>query len=444
MMGNMELLLDGRVQLYCGNMIDVLPTLPENSVDSCVVDPPYHLQSIVKRFGKTSASGSTKTEQRARERSDGMARVAAGFMGKQWDGGDIAFQKETWNAVYRVLKPGAYLLAFSGTRTYHRMACAIEDSGFVVYDMIAWTYGSGFPKSHNPAKAIDATLTLGGSSTHLLRRRDMGETYQPHHKAGMEGYGDGSLRKGCDGDRPQNDTKPLQTDEAKQWDGFGTALKPAMEPICLAQKPRDGTIAENVLKWGCGAMNIDGCRVPTTDDLNGGVYTGSQRHDGTENWGFRNGGARKPLPGDERVGAALGMFQEGKTVGIEFEQPSGRWPANIIHDGSDEVLAVFPERDSDSAARFFYCAKASKKDRADSKHPTVKPIKLVQYLVKLVTPPDGVVLDCFAGTGTTGEAAYNENCKAILIEWEKEYCDDIRHRMKLLHKEKKSNLETFL
>ncbi len=233
--------LDGRVTLHCGDCLDVLTALRDSSVDSVVCDPPYHLVSIVKRFGAKNAAKAKVGKTGA------YARASAGFMGKQWDGGDIAFRVELWTQVLRVLKPGGHLLAFSGTRTYHRMGCAIEDAGFDVRDQIGWAYGSGFPKSHNAGH------------------------------------------------------------------GWGSALKPAWEPIVLARKQLIGTIAENVAEYGTGAINIDGCRVDTADNLSGGAYTGSQRHDGTKNWRYKNGGAgRSPLPGDEREGAALGMFQPGK------------------------------------------------------------------------------------------------------------------------------------
>ena len=353
-----ETFLNGKVDLHCGDMAVVLATLNENSIDSCVTDPPYHLQSIHKRF---AAKGRDETSERYAAGPYG--RTAKGFMGKQWDGGDVAFQVETWAQVYRVLKPGAHLIAFSSTRTYHRMACAIEDAGFEIRDQIGWVYGSGFPKSHN----------IG--------------------------------------------------------DGWGTALKPAWEPIVFARKPIEGTVAQNVLKWGTGAINIDGCRV------------------GTET-----------LPAQMAGQAKLGTFERTNMLTPERV---GRWPANVITDGSDEVVAAFPaetangnwsgrqngaaiwgggqdgyrgdarESDAGSAARFFYTAKADDDDRLGSKHPTVKPLDLMQYLVRLVTPPKGVVLDLFAGTGTTGEAAFREGFSSILIEREPEYQDDIRRRMRL-------------
>lgn len=571
---NYEAFLGGRVMLYAGDCLDVLDALAENSVDSIVCDPPYHLTSIVKRFGAKDAA----------EAKDGATgafkRASAGFMGKQWDGGDIAFQPETWARVLRVLKPGGYILAFSSSRTFGRMSVAIEDAGFITHPMIGWIFGSGFPKAHRV------------------------------HAEGYEGFRYG-----------------------------GQATKPALEPIYMGQKPfseKNGTA--NVLRWGTGALNIDGCRVGDT----------------VETWPkSRSYAAGQIQPG------GIGETQATGDV------PPGRWPANIIHDGSAEVIAAFPEADgavsngkkagtgfgngygvkpqapsfadSGSAARFFYavekeercdlcrvllsgkdakdspcdantaeltsptqstpngatvrdgaavspplgsagkkqpsnghaiiaesrsfqchqtrgsfapsdaltqeasriaphvrsaaslCAscetdiaqslaatrlgldpaslpclesmparrrqillqhlalyvagrestdtitttaslktlfgsvlhaiadttslvrpegpestesarrlfyssKADADDRLGSKHPTVKPLDLMQYLVRLVTPPGGLVLDPFAGTGTTGEAAWREGMRATLIEREPEYQGDIRRRMELVEK----------
>jgi site-specific DNA-methyltransferase (adenine-specific) len=370
----LERFLGDRIALHVGDCRDVLARLDENSIDACATDPPYHLTSIVKRFGAENAAP-------AQFGSDGRyARASAGFMGKHWDGGDIAFDPETWRAVWRVLKPGAHLLAMGGTRTYHRLACAIEDAGFEIRDCIQWLYGSGFPKSHSVA--------------------------------------------------------------ARQWDGWGTALKPACEMIVLARKPlSEGTIAANVLKWGTGAINVDGCR----------IEYGEQGPD---------------RPFDQVVSTDAAHWGNSNAQDLQKYKNSGRWPANIIHDGSEEVVAAFPETtsgepgirrvphsgaerigqlrhapinsdheigygDSGSAARFFYTAKADSDDRLGSSHPTVKPLDLMQYLVRLITPPKGTCLDPFAGTGTTGEAAWREGMSAVLIEREEEYCADIRRRMAL-------------
>lgn len=356
--------LNGKVTLYAGDCMDVLAGLPENSVDSVVTDPPYHLTSIVKRFG---AEGAAPAKRGA---TGAYQRASAGFMGKQWDGGDIAFQPAVWIEVLRVLKPGGHMIAFSGTRTYHRMVCAIEDAGFEIRDQIGWAFGSGFPKSHNAGN------------------------------------------------------------------GWGTALKPAWEPICLARKPLIGTVAANVLEWGTGAINVDGCRINASEkDI-----------------------AAAAVP--ERANLKMFVGDGEGRADTTFDMSKGRWPANLIHDGSDEVLAGFPDRDGatsngrkeggdnyfsgkgpqpqtrgyadeGSAARFFYTAKADSEDRLGSKHPTVKPLDLMQYLCRLITPPGGTVLDLFAGTGTTGEAAWREGFKAILIEREAEYLADIARRMEL-------------
>jgi site-specific DNA-methyltransferase (adenine-specific) len=371
--------LSDKVTLFCGDCLEKLNDMPEGCIDSVACDPPYHLTSIVKRYsGESVARSNMHDKDRGDIKALQYKRLARGFMGKQWDGGEIAFSVELWQEVYRVLKPGAHLVAFSGTRTYHRMACAIEDAGFEIRDQIGWLFGTGFPKSHNVG------------------------------------------------------------------DGWGTALKPAWEPIVLARKPLEAglTVAQNVLKWGTGAINIDGCRVAV--DLS----VDDPRLGGNGSW-----------HGEPGRNAVYGEY-EGATV---HSSTKGRWPANIIHDGSEEVVASFPDSngqqgalkggedsgndiygkfgpklaceprsDGGSAARFFYTSKADSNDRIGSKHPTVKPLDLMQYLCRLVTPKGGTVLDMFAGTGTTGEAAFREGFKAVLIEREEEYQEDIRRRMRLV------------
>lgn len=426
------LFLDGRVTLHGGDCFAVLDALPANSVDSVVTDPPYHLTSIVRRFGAEGAAPA-KDYSGARETATGAyARASRGFMGKTWDGGDIAFRAELWRKVLRVLKPGGHLAAFSGTRTYHRMAVAIEDAGFEIRDQLAWAYGSGFPKSHDVSKAIDKAQ-IG-----VVRGR-----------AGRAGRAGNSFGQ----EYERNPKEPAISDDAQAWDGWGTALKPAWEPICLARKPLIGTVAENVLAHGVGGLNVDGCRIATADDLNGGTYSGSRR-------------LRDAYTSSDSHPGATPLNRLANGAGA-FVPPLGRWPANIVHDGSDEVLAGFPETgvssggsgpasqnftskngiygefgsrqranagglgDSGSAARFFYTAKADADDRLGSKHPTVKPVDLMRWLVRLVTPKGGTVLDCFAGTGTTGHAAFLEGMSAILIEREAEYRADIARRMDL-------------
>ena len=437
--------LDGRVTLEAGDCLEVLKTIPDNSLDSCVTDPPYHLTSIVKRFGGSGAYGGG-FKATGNGTGAAFARMSRGFMGKQWDGGDIAFRIELWVEVYRVLKPGAHLVAFSGTRTYHRMAVAIEDAGFEIRDQIGWLYGSGFPKSHDVAHSINKAargVPHGGadptSPNHGKYRTQATEGKRSETDAG-QGFGAGPgqfMREAGE----KNQCKLC--DEAMEWQGWGTALKPAWEPIVLARKPLVGTVAENVLQHGTGAINIEGCRVELTGDTD-------PRLGGKGDW--------------STAGMAKNVYEGGYAGKRTGSSELGRWPANVIHDGSDEVVAAFPSapgqiapvgpangakpsvnvygdygpreqsnprNDSGSAARFFYTAKADAYDRAGSKHPTVKPLDLMQYLVRLVTPRGGTTLDPFAGTGTTGEAAWREGMKCILIEREEEYQNDIRRRMKL-------------
>lgn len=386
-----------RIELMVGDCVEMLNEIERETIDSCVTDPPYHLVSIVKRFGQPN-SAPVKVKRIAGRTGSPFARSARGFMGKQWDGGDVSFQPETWWKVFRVMKPGAYLVAFGGTRTYHRLACAIEDAGFEVRDMISWLHGQGFPKSHD------------------------------------------------------------------QGDGFGTALKPACEPIVLARKPlSEKTVELNIYRWGTGGLNIDDCRLAHS----GASPTALRRESACRNdWDATAGGIKSKLSD-----AAGRMQRRGNPETFKRERPAeqrGRWPANVAHDGSQEVVDGFPDSesgvavtrngggriiggngifggsrphdgvpdsgysDSGSAARFFYTAKAGKAERDGSKHPTVKPLDLMQWLVRLVTPRCGVVLDPFAGTGTTGEAAHLEGMSAILIEREAEYQRDIRKRLKKL------------
>jgi site-specific DNA-methyltransferase (adenine-specific) len=386
------------IRLMLGDCLERLRELPDNSVDSVVTDPPYGLS----------------------------------FMGKKWDY-DVP-SVDVWRECLRVLKPGGHLLAFAGTRTQHRMAVRIEDAGFEIRDMIAWMYGSGFPKSLDVSKALDKAAGVerpdaikGGHMGAAGRLH--GEDYINEGAAVIEKtipavVGKGALTRGT----------PL-TESAQQWQGWGTALKPALEPITVARKPLIGTVAQNVLEHGTGAINVDGCRVGADDQL-------------------------------------------------------GRWPANLIHDGSDEVVELFPVTtsgggdkhgrkkstfcastdweafkgtssggDTGSAARFFYCAKASKKDREEgceglcvkdvhrygagigegidpsapaknrNFHPTVKPTDLMRYLCRLVTQPNGVVLDPFMGSGSTGKAAMIEGFQFIGIERDESYFEIARSRI---------------
>jgi DNA modification methylase len=425
------------VTVHHGDSREVLKTLADASIDSVVCDPPYALVSIGKRFGADNAAPAKVGK------SGAYARASAGFMGKKWDTGETAFDPAFWVEVMRVLKPGGHLIAASGTRTYHRLACAVEDAGFEIRDMISWLYGSGFPKSHDVAKGIDKIHGAKGefvATAAPVKRMIPGAD---QHKGGWEKTNGREYTPG---------RTEAATDAAKAWGGWGTALKPACEPWVLARKPLDGSVAGNVLEHGTGALNVDGCRIQTTDSLGGGAEketTSEQK--GNEGWA-------RPWMDDP---AAREAHAARVRANVDKAQARGRWPANVVHDGSDEVVQAFPAQESGgtpahrnadkfrttygdfkggpveqgiggsagSAARFFYSAKADVEDRHGSKHPTVKPVDLMAWLVRLVTPPGGTVLDPFAGTGTTGLAAMREGCDCILIEREAEYVADIERRI---------------
>jgi site-specific DNA-methyltransferase (adenine-specific) len=369
------------MEIRTGDCLDVLKTMSANSVDAIVTDPPY-----------------------------GLA-----FMGKKWDY-DVP-SEEIWRECLRVLKPGGHLLAFAGTRTQHRMAVRIEDAGFEIRDIIAWVYGSGFPKSLDVSKAIDKAA--GAEREVIGKVLGMGKQ-NPEWNGTAQGRAENSFK-------PEYNATAPATEAARQWQGWGTALKPALEPITVARKPLIGTVAENVLAHNTGALNVNGCRVGT----DGGTAKGS-----------------KPM------GEGNGIYGAGLHGACEITQLSaGRWPANLIHDGSEEVARLLND-----AARFFYCAKASKRDRDEglkgfeekptvsnmcsgsvqqsgegerldgnplpkraNNHPTVKPTDLMRYLCRLVTPPGGTVLDPFMGSGSTGKAAMLEGFGFIGIERDPEY-----------------------
>jgi len=344
-------------------------------------------------------------------------------MGAGWDY-DVP-TVEVWREVWRVLKPGGHLLAFAGTRTQHRMAVNIEDAGFEIRDMIAWVYGSGFPKSLDVSKAIDKAA--GKLSAQSVGFNVAGKS------SGLGTIQRKELRR----DHPDYKAYCPATDAAKQWAGWGTALKPALEPITVARKPLIGTVAENVLRHGTGAINVDGCRVGTDD--------GQDR-------------SRPPRTPNAILGGG-----KGTNLTASEHNAQGRWPANLIHDGNDEVVGLFPQTtapqprttkrspdagrrtgygtfngqeevvigygDSGSAARFFYTAKAAKSERQGVTHPTVKPLDLMAYLCRLVTPPGGIVLDPFMGTGTTIIAALSEGFHGIGIERDPAYFAMAEHRL---------------
>ena len=411
--------------VHHGDCREVMATLDAESVDAVVCDPPYGLS----------------------------------FMGKGWDHGVPG--EEFWTEALRVAKPGAHLLAFGGTRTYHRLACAIEDAGWEIRDCVMWVYGSGFPKSHDVSKAIDKAAGAKREVVGVIPDRWTGKSSVLNFAT----------------DRPQSEvsvTGDPATDADRQWSGWGTALKPAWEPIIVARKPLVGTVAENVLTHGTGGINVDGCRVE-------GTWSTWRKKDNTVSEQNQNSHA---------------IYGQGMGDVRNPEHPAGRWPANLIHDGSEEVVALFPQQhsganpsrrgsqkfrnsfgefqgneecvshrgaDSGSAARFFYCAKASKADRNEgckglgererggnrpgskdntgkfpdhdhrvlggNHHPTVKPTALMRYLCRLVTPPGGVVLDPFTGSGSTGKAAVSEGFDFVGIEREAEYVEIARARI---------------
>ena len=498
------------MRLHNGDCLDILKMMIEDEVfvDSIVTDPPYHLTSIVERFGKDNSAP-------AQYGTDGaFKRASTGFMGKEWDGGDIAFRQETWELCLKVLKPGGHLLAFSASRNYHRMAVAIEDAGFEIRDQVMWLYGSGFPKSMNIGKTLDKKL---GNERESL---------------GTKIKKDGDMRSGnYDKGGDYDDIELEITKGNSEWEGWGTALKPAHEPLVLARKPlSEKSVVDNVLKHRTGGINIDECRVEGNDakypDTNPDFR--DQGRQSKENMGIdklsfgqtENVKRKKVVRKSRDENGVWTNDNSGmKAEGSEYADadPRGRFPSNVMHDGSDVVKDIFPntkssnvsrERkagtefgqssgwnkhnnvdsglmpaygDDGSASRYFYCAKTSKAERnqgldnlptkkassmpgrrnphdmKDSKidndvtgrfvtqkkniHPTVKPIKLMKYLCRLITPKGGTILDPFMGSGSTGMAAKEENFDFIGIEKEEEYFNIATARIESV--ETKSTLEDF-
>ncbi|AVO25482.1 DNA methylase [Mycobacterium phage Kykar] len=360
------------VDLRLGDCRDILTELEDASVDSIVTDPPYELA----------------------------------FMGKKWDNSGIAFDVEMWEQCLRVLKPGGHLLAFGGSRTWHRLTVAIEDAGFEIRDSIAWLYGSGFPKSLDVSKAIDKAAGAEREVVGSKLDRPGYHLSEPGKTNGVLGSGHG-LHVDPDARLKASQITAPATDAAKRWSGWGTALKPSFEPIVVARKPLAGTVAANVLEHGTGAINIDACRVNPGTHVPGGG-------------GFK-GGAASRHEGWRRPSHESGEGTEAHTL--------GRWPTNVV---LDEVQAA----ELGEPQRFFpvfkYQAKAPTKERPKvdgMAHPTVKPLELMRWLVKLVTPSGGVVLDPFAGSGTTVEACLLEGFDCITIENEPEHIPLIEHRI---------------
>ena len=392
----MKLYSEGnKYKLYHGNMLDMLEVIEPNSIDSIVCDPPYGLTSIVKRFGK-EGSAPARTEG-----NDGsFARLSKGFMGKEWDGSGIEYNVEAWRKCYTALKSGGYLVAFGGTRTFHRIACAIEDAGFEIRDTIMWVFLSGFPKSLNLGLAID--------------KRD----------GGVDVDDDGDYEVG---------------QAHNKWNGWATALKPSYEPIIIARKPCEGSCIDNVLTYGVGGINIDECRIGTEER----TYKGMSQH--------------KP----ENAGCFRDDNWQPKDIEVTV---NGKYPTNVVftYDDSTKSELFKGFKGIEDIPSYFYCPKASQKDRDEGLelfgaqrkvgygydrgymdagegmfkdrqtlkrniHPTVKPCELMQYLIRLVTPKGGTVLDPFNGSGSTGKAVMYENrerdagYKYIGIELTEEY-----------------------
>ena len=437
------------MKLINADCIQAMREMAENSIDSIVTDPPYEL----------------------------------GFMGKKWDSSGIAFNVEVWQQALRVLKPGGHLLAFSGSRTYHRMVVAIEDAGFEIRDQIMWIYGSGFPKSHNVANAIDK---FHGAAN---RGKAISSGNKFHPTTG-EARASGQLL-------PKYEAR---TEAGKDYEGWGTALKPAHEPIVVARKPLIGTVAENVLEHGVGGLNIDGCRIGT-EKLGGGTMPN-----------LRDVGAMsKQATGIDKLSFGQNPRPASR---LKQEQYTGRWPANIIFDEQaaqllDEQSGIVTKKggtynyvsphnpdltpasfsqgmsghrrftvpsETGGASRFFYCAKASKRDRNEGLddfetkqrdesrkvgnpggdnprnrgvnpiqnfHPTVKPTSLMRYLVRLVTPPNGLVLDPFMGSGSTGKACALEHFNFVGIELNAEYIKICEARIENALQDKEHQQELF-
>lgn len=450
-------------RIYQGDCLEVLKDIDDNSIDAIVTDPPYEL----------------------------------GFMGKSWDSTGIANNVEVWKSCLRVLKPGGYLLSFGGTRTYHRMACAIEDAGFEIRDMIEWIYGSGFPKSLDISKAIDK---MAGAERIISDIKYEFPDGLKRNSQNDKGTNQCNRNSGEPIDKNYIITLP-STPSAIQWQGWGTALKPAHEIICMARKPlSEKTVAENVLKYGTGGINIDECRVKFDSENEINLRPNAINHKfGNRNDESHLGKMRSDMGNNGADKRDLG-----------FHNSQGRFPANLIHDGSDEVMAEFekygthprgnikPETrnksngiwdtwgvgitkeanrgDSGTPARFFYCAKSSKSERdmgceeleekttghntamkcnlcgkwtcsgtdpcmcprelrqevwikSKNNHPTVKPIKLMEYLIKLVTTENAIVLDPFAGSGSTLIACRNLGRNYIGIEKEADYMEIANKRI---------------
>jgi DNA modification methylase len=376
--------------IHTGDCRVILPTIPDNSIDSIVTDPPYEL----------------------------------GFMGKSWDSTGIAYDVTVWQQCLRVLKPGGHIIAFGGSRTYHRLAVAIEDAGFEIRDQIQWIYGSGFPKSLDVSKAIDKKYDaireiVSDTYNDMFGEYEVKKIYKAAVQSGVVG-GINNSASDSSGVTYAAVTKPV-TENAVKWDGWGTSLKPSHEPAVLARKPMKNSVIENVLQYGVGAINIDACRL---------------------------------------------QYENNNSADID------RWPANVI---IDEYIAHIIDQQSIGSSRFFYIPKASTAEREaglynhkktkfrnmngqqrkdgsfqewlpDPKprantHPTVKPITLMRYLIRMITPYGGIVLDPFTGSGSTGCAAVIENCSFVGMDITPEYVDIAKKRIDYYSQQLKLDIE---
>lgn len=415
---------DGMASIFHGRAEAVLPTMAARRFSTVITDPPYHLiqaaRGGIARVPGTGPFGRHK-----------VGTKSAGFMGKEWDGGDIAFRPELWAEVLRVCKPGAFLLAFGGTRTFHRLVCAIEDAGWEVRDCIMWLYGSGFPKSLDISKAMDKAA--GAERERIGRRVDVngtpvGRDFENGKK--HEGYQRPWRNRPADEQNTAWLTAPA-TDAAGLWSGWGTALKPAWEPIIVAMAPLDGTFVDNALAHGLAGLNIDAGRIGTESTIRNqsagptwsGEFKGGERLNGSTlgRWPANvilDEEAAALL--DEQAGECGG--QDKRTNLTPGTRPGGF--GNVGHESGSNVPNARLYGDTGGASRFYYTAKASKSDRGHGNtHATVKPTALLKYLCKLTaTPAGGEILDPFGGSMTTLVAAREAWRPAVAIEMEEEHC----------------------
>jgi len=394
------------IRLVHGDAFEALAGIPNNSIDAVVVDPPYGLEFMGKEWDRLTGPGIRQPSPHDAERTRGTgALVPASYLTRNAPESYVAGPAmQSWHLAWalealRVLKPGGFLVAFGGTRTYHRLASAVEDAGFEIRDQLQWIYGQGFPKSLDVSKALDAAA---GAERPVVGERPLTGTARLKGGQGGATSGLGSelgKERGVEARVTLPITAPA-TPAAETWEGWGTALKPAHEPIVLARKPlSEPTVADNVLRWGTGALNIGGCRIPHDEQCR---MMKAQRRDHRSTWG------NIPRP--------------GRTPVLELK-PEGRWPANVVLDGeAGGLLDQQNGADHGGASRFFYTSKAGSGERGEfNRHPTVKPVDLMRWLCRLVTPPGGVVLDCFMGSGSTGVAALAEGFSFIGVEREAEY-----------------------